>query len=275
MEVCEMRRYPSAKDLAKISKPGRYAVGHGCYLQIAERGTRSWLLRYRNGDKATSMGLGSCEYVSLQEAREKAWDAQRQRLNGVDPLEAKREARAARTPPTTTKTFADAAREYLKVHEAGWRGDHSRKQWQHSLTKHILPTLGRKSVNAITTQDALAVLQPIWEAIPETARRVRNRIELILDFATAHEWRTGDNPARWGGLLENLLPDQRKSNGVKHLEAMPWQGTNNGWPSLTITEWEFGDGYAWFVCTRRRPCPLPLSEERPCPGSPRSRMLRL
>src|SRR5262245_39369705 len=108
-----MRKYYSAKDLAKITKPGRYAVGYGAYLQIANAGTRSWILRYRSGPKCTSMGLGSCEYVSLQEAREKAWQAQRQRLNGVDPLAAKREARAARMPSITTKTFAEAAREYL------------------------------------------------------------------------------------------------------------------------------------------------------------------
>src|SRR5262245_41159866 len=99
-----MRRYYSAKDLAKITKPGRYAVGHGAYLQIAGGGTRSWILRYRSGTKCTSMGLGSCEYISLQEAREKAWVAQRQRLQGIDPLAAKREARAARAPSTTTKT---------------------------------------------------------------------------------------------------------------------------------------------------------------------------
>ena len=85
-----MRRYPSAKDLAKLSKAGRYAVGHGAYLQIAAGGTRSWIFRYRVGDEAHHMGLGSCEYVSLQEARQKAWEAQRQRLNGVDPLQAKR-----------------------------------------------------------------------------------------------------------------------------------------------------------------------------------------
>jgi integrase len=218
-----MRRYPSAKDLAKINKPGRYAVGHGAYLQIATGGTRSWLFRYRVGDQQHHMGLGSCNYVSLQEARQKAWEAQRQRLNGVDPLEAKRESRGARTPSATTKTFEQAAREYLIAHEVGWRGDHSRKQWQYCLKKHILPTLGRKPVNAIITADVLATLAPIWTTIPETARRARNRIELILDFATAHEWRSGDNPARWKGLLESLLPDQRKSNGIKHLEAMPWR----------------------------------------------------
>jgi integrase len=218
-----MRRYPSAKDLAKITKSGRYAVGHGAYLQIAAGGTRSWLFRYRVGDRQHNMGLGSCDYVTLQEARDKAIDAQRQRLSGVDPLEAKRGARAARMPSTTTKTFAEAAREYLVAHEAGWRGGASSKQWRHCLKKHILPTLGRKAVNAITTADVLAVLSPIWTTIPETARRVRNRIELILDFATAHEWRKGDNPARWKGCLEALLPDQRRTNGVKHYAAMPWQ----------------------------------------------------
>jgi integrase len=218
-----MRRYPSAKDLAKITKPGRYAVGHGAYLQISNGGTRSWLFRYRVNDKQHHMGLGSCEYISLQEARQKAWEAQRQRLNGVDPLEAKREARGARTPSTMTKTFADAAREYLVAHEAGWRGDSSLRQWQHCLKKHILPTLGRKPVNAITTADVHATLSSIWTTIPETARRARNRIELILDFATAHEWRKGDNPARWRGCLEALLPDQRRSNGVKHYAAMPWR----------------------------------------------------
>ena len=219
-----MKRYPSAKDLAKITKPGRYAVGHGAYLQIAVGGTRSWLFRYRVDDKQHHMGLGSCDYVTLQEARDKAIDAQRQRLQGTDPLQAKREARVARTPSTTTKTFAEAAREYLKAHEAGWRGNGSLKQWQHCLKKHILPTLGPRLVNAITTADVLATLSPIWTAIPETARRARNRIELILDFATAHEWRKGDNPGRWKGLLESLLPDQRKSNGVKHYAAVSWRG---------------------------------------------------
>ena len=218
-----MRRYPSAKDLAKITKPGRYAVGHGAYLQIANGGTRSWLFRYRVNDKQHHMGLGSCEYVSLQEARQRAWEAQRQRLNGVDPLEAKHEARAARTSPTTTKTFAEAAREYLVAHEAGWRGHSSLRQWQHCLKNHIFPTLGRKPVNVITTADVHATLSLIWTTIPETARRARNRIELILDFAAAHEWRKGDNPARWKGRLEALLPDQRKVNGKKHLPAMPWR----------------------------------------------------
>src|SRR5262245_29983802 len=126
-------------------------------------------------------------------------------------------------PSATTKTFEEAAREYLKAHEAGWRGNGSLRQWQHCLKKHILPALGRKPVNAISTADVHAMLSPIWTTIPETARRARNRIELVLDFAAAHEWRRGDNPAAWKGRLEALLPDQRKVNGKKHLPAVPWR----------------------------------------------------
>jgi integrase len=219
-----MRRYPSAKDLAKITKPGRYAVGHGAYLQIAARGTRSWLFRYRVGDQQHHMGLGSCDYVTLAEARERAIDAQRLRIQGGDPLETKRAARrrqvAAHTKPTTFKQCAIA---YIAAHEPSWRGNRSRVQWTQSLQKHVFPHIGALPVSDIDTPRVLSVLEAIWTQVPETARRVRNRIELILDYAAAHGMRTGDNPARWRGLLENLLPEQRRANGVNHLQAMPWK----------------------------------------------------
>jgi hypothetical protein len=103
-----MRRYPSAKDIARITKPGRYAIGHGAYLQISRNGGRSWLLRYRNGTKSTCMGLGSCDYVTMQEAREKAIDAQRQRLAGLDPLNERRRAKIS-APLSNAPTFERAA----------------------------------------------------------------------------------------------------------------------------------------------------------------------
>src|SRR5262245_49288198 len=189
-----MRRYPSAKDLAKITQPGRYAVGHGAYLQIANGGTRSWLFRYRVNDKQHHMGLGSCEYVSLQEARQKAWEAQRQRLNGLDPLDAKRAAkRQQRASQTRPMTFKQCALAYISAHEPGWRGNRSCEQWTQSLQKHVFPHIGALSVSDIDTPRVLSVLEPIWTQVPETARRARNRIELILDYATAHGMRTGDN----------------------------------------------------------------------------------
>jgi integrase len=218
-----MRRYPSAKDLARINKPGRYAVGHGAYLQIARGGTRSWLFRYRVGDAQHHMGLGSCDYVTLAEARERAIDAQRLRIRGGDPLEAKRVARRQRVAAhTKSVTFKQCALAYIAAHEPGWRGNRSHQQWAWSLQKYVYPLIGPLPVSDIDTPRVLSVLEPIWTRIPESARRVRNRIELVLDYATAHGMRTGDNPARWRGLLENLLPHQ---NGTKqHLAAMPWKG---------------------------------------------------
>jgi integrase len=219
-----MRRYPSAKDLAKVTKPGRYAVGHGAYLQIAAGGTRSWLFRYRVGDQQHHMGLGSCDYLSLAEARERAIDAQRQRLNGIDPLRAKRAAkRDQRASHLRAMTFKQCATAYIAAHEPSWRGNHSRRQWTQSLQNHVFPVIGDFPVYDIDTPRVMSVLEPIWTQVPETARRIRNRIELIIDYATAHGMRTGDNPARWRGLLENLLPEQRRANGVKHLAAMPWR----------------------------------------------------
>src|SRR5262245_26044035 len=219
-----MRRYPSAKDLARIIKPGRYAVGHGAYLQIAAGGTRSWLFRYRVGDQQHHMGLGSCNYLSLAEAREHAIDAQRQRLSGIDPLSAKRAAkREQRVSHLRAMTFKQCATAYIAAHEPSWRGNHSHRQWTLSLQNHVFPVIGTLPVSDIDTPRVMSVLEPIWAQIPETARRIRNRIELIVDYATAHGMRTGDNPARWRGLLENLLPEQRRANGVKHLAAMPWQ----------------------------------------------------
>jgi hypothetical protein len=220
-----MRRYPSAKDLARIIKPGRYAVGHGAYLQIAAGGTRSWLFRYRIGDQQHHMGLGSCDYLSLAEARERAIDAQRQRLNGIDPLGAKRTAkREQQASHLRAMTFNQCAMAYIAAHEPSWRGNHSRRQWTQSLQNHVFPVIGDLPVSGIDTPRVMSVLEPIWTQVPETARRIRNRIELIIDYATAHGIRTGDNPARWRGLLENLLPEQRRANGVKHLAAMPWRG---------------------------------------------------
>jgi integrase len=219
-----MRRYPSAKDLTKIAKPGRYAVGHGAYLQIAKGGTRSWLFRYRVGEAQHHMGLGSCDYVTLAEARERAINAQRLRIQGGDPLEAKRTARRQRVAAhTKSTTFKQCALAYIAAHEPGWRGNRSRVQWTQSLQKHVFPHIGTLPVSDIDTPRVLSVLEPIWTQVPETARRIRNRIELVLDYAAAHGMRTGDNPARWRGLLENLLPDQRKANGRKHLAAMPWR----------------------------------------------------
>jgi len=217
-----VRRYPSWKDLQRITKRGRYSCGHGCYMQIAEGGTRAWLFRYRKGNKGYHIGLGSCEYVTLAEARDKAIEYRRMLAAGRDPFTEKRAAKREKLLTSVhAKTFRECAEAYIAAHESGWRGDHSRKQWVHSFQKHVFPKIGDLSVADVDLPCVLGVVEPIWTTIPETARRVRNRIELVLDWATARGLRRGDNPARWKGLLESLLP-QKKANGVEHLAAMKY-----------------------------------------------------
>src|SRR5262245_5600062 len=217
-----MRKYPGAKDVGKLTKRGRYAVGHNVYLQISEWGTRSWIFRYRVGDTARHMGLGPYDLLTLAEARERGYQARRKLLDGIDPLTEKRTAKRERLLATAhAKTFKECSAAYIAAHESGWKGSASRQQWQQSLDKYAHPKIGNLPVADVDLPCVLGVLEPIWTIVPETARRVRNRIELVIDWATARGLRQGDNPARWKGLLESLLP-QRKSNGVKHLAAMKY-----------------------------------------------------
>ena len=213
-----MRKYPSAKELGKKTKPGRYAVGHGAYLQVSKWGTRSWILRYVRDGKARHLGLGSCTYVTLAEAREKAHAARRAMvLDDTDPLMAKRQAKRGRLLASERdKSFKQCALDYIAAHEAGWRGDHSRQQWVKSLEKHVFPRIGGLPVAGIDVAAVLSVLDPIARAIPETASRVRNRIALVLDWASARDLRSHDNPAK----RTNLLPKRKQQ--VQHLAAMPY-----------------------------------------------------
>ena len=217
-----MRKYPSAKEVAKLTKRGRYAVGHNVYLQISEWGTRSWIFRYRVGDTARHMGLGPYDLLTLAEARERGYQARRKLLDGIDPLTEKRTVKREKLLATAhVKTFKECAAAYIAAHESGWKGSASRKQWQQSLERYVHPKIGNLPVANIDLACVLSVLEPIWTIIPESARRIRNRIELVLDWATARKLREGDNPARWKGLLESLLPE-KKPNGVEHLPAMKY-----------------------------------------------------
>jgi integrase len=213
-----MRKFPSVKELAKLIRPGRYSVGHGAYLQISQWGTRAWVFRYRRARQAHAMGLGSCEYVTLAEARAKAFELRRGLINGLDPLAAKRTSKRDRIlAGARAKTFKECALEYIAAHEDGWRGDESRQQWTLSLGKHAFSKIGNLAVADIDVTAVLSVLDPIARTIPETARRVRNRIALILDWAAARELRPLDNPAR----RPKLLPTHKKAQ--KHFAAMAHQ----------------------------------------------------
>jgi integrase len=213
------KRLPSAREISALTEPGRYAVGHGVYLQISTPWkTRAWIFRYMRDGKARHMGLGSAEYVTLAQAREKGYALRQQLiLNGVDPLEARRVSRHGRMlAGARDKTFRQCALDYIAAHEDGWRGDRSRKQWIESLTNHVFPKIGDMPVGAVDVAAVLSVLDPIARDIPETAKRVRSRIALVLDWAAARELRPHDNPAK----RPNLLPKRKRR--VEHLAAMPY-----------------------------------------------------
>jgi integrase len=207
----------SAREVDALIEPGRYAVGHGAYLQISQWKTRSWIFRYVRNGRARHVGMGGCDYVKLSEARERAIDYRRMLARGVDPLDDKRGTRLEQQrAEARSKTFRECALEYIAAHENTWRGDGSRKQWTQSLERYAFPKIGNISVAAVTVTDVLAVLDPIAQEVPETAGRVRHRVAKVLDWAIARDLRQNDNPAR----RPNLLPKRKRAR--QHFTAMPY-----------------------------------------------------
>jgi integrase len=222
-----------AKALVAAGKPGAHADGGNLYLRIAAPGSAKWTLRYMLAGKPREMGLGAYDHdgkrgLTLAEARAAAVEAQRLLREGVDPLahrQAAAAAAAARTAEAAAKarTFREVAALYIGSHEAGWRNTKHRQQWRNTLDTYADPHIGAMPVGEIGTDDVLRCLCPIWTTKPETATRLRGRIEAVLDYAKSRGWRTGDNPAQWRGHLANLLPRRSKVAPVEHHAALPWQ----------------------------------------------------
>lgn len=209
--------------LDRLTKPGLHADGGGLYLQITSAAARSWLYRFMLDGKARAMGLGSFPDVALAEARERAAECRRLRASGIDPIEARDAERArARTDAAQSITFKESAERYINSHKAGWRNEKHAAQWTATLTTYAYPAFGGLPVQSIDTGLVLKALEPIWRTKTETATRVRGRIESVLDWATARGYRRGDNPARWRGHLDNLLPKRSKVAAVEHHAALPY-----------------------------------------------------
>jgi integrase len=170
------------------------------------------------------MGLGPYPDVTLAEAREAARAARATVRQGRDPIEERRRARETARDTSRAPTFRQVADRYLAAHEATWRNEKHRYQRRATLNL-ACERIGKSLVAEISTADVITVLEPIWRAKPETASRLRGRIEAILDCAAARGWRTGENPARWRGHLAKLLPAPGKIAKVKHHAALPWRKT--------------------------------------------------
>jgi integrase len=213
----------SAVAVAKLTKPGRYAVGDGAYLQIAAGGTKAWIFRYQRDGQARHMGLGPVSLISLAEAREKARNARRALLEGHDPLALKRQTRARqRLEAAKGMTFKDCAERMMASHQAAWKNPKHKQQWRNTLASYAYPTFGDLPVGSVDTGLVLKALEPIWTTKPETAGRVRGRVEAVLDWAKARGYRDGETPARWRGHLDKLLPNRRKVRSVRNHPAMPY-----------------------------------------------------
>lgn len=214
----------SAVAVAQTKKRGYYSDGGGLFLQVGPTGAKSWVFRFRRAGRLREMGLGPLHTVSLAEAREKALNCRKARLDGRDPIEARRAERmAAQTDAAKAMTFKECAEAYVTSHRAGWRNPKHAAQWGATLETYVYPQFGPLPVTAVDTGLVLKAIEPIWAIKPETAGRVRGRIEAILDWAKARGYRDGENPARWRGHLENLLPKRSKVRRVEHHAALPYQ----------------------------------------------------
>lgn len=167
------------------------------------------------------MGLGPCESVSLAEAREQAAVIRAKIRQGIDPIQ-ERQAKEEEERGKNV-TFGDCAQDYIKSHQASWKNAKHASQWQNTLATYALPVIGDLHPKEVTTEHLLKILQPIWPTKTETANRVRNRIELILDAAAAKSLRPSDNPARWRGHLDKLLARPSKIAKVRHHPALAYE----------------------------------------------------
>ena len=214
----------SAMQVSKLSKTGLYSDGGGLYLQVTVAGTKSWLFRYMVAGKAHGMGLGPTHSVSLAGARQKALAARVMLIEGINPLEAKRQLRDTEASASAAvMTFDQCSEAYILAHKAGWSNLKHIRQWTSTLNTYASPVFGHLPVSEIDTGHVVASLAPIWESKTETASRVRGQIESVLAWATTSGYRSGENPARWKGHLENLLATISKTRRTRNHPALPWQ----------------------------------------------------
>lgn len=241
-----------AKHLPKLPD-GRHNDGDGLYLFV-RGGSRLWVLRYRDRvtGKLRDKGLGAFPAVSLADARDEAASLRSGLNKGVDPIDAKRAAiTAAKLERARTKTFGGCVTAYIAAHKAGWKNAKHAAQWRNTLDKYAASLLPLP-VQAIDTTLVLDVLQPIWIEKAETATRVRQRIEAVLDWAKVRKYRDGENPARLRGHLDLLLPKNPKKKRVKHHAALAYEGIHDLWVRLSEVDTLAGKALRFIILTATR-----------------------
>jgi integrase len=242
---------------SRLSKPGLYADGAGLYLRVGRNGSRSWTFRFMLNGKAREMGFGGLHKVSLADARQKAGDARLLLSEGQDPLTQRhlndtRRAAAEKAATARSMTFDQCAEAYINTHEASWKNEKHRQQWRNTLATYVSPIFGSIPVQEVDTDHIVKVIEPIWSKKTETARRIRGRIEVILDWAKVRGYRTGENPARWRGHLTHLLPARTKVRQVKHHAALPYDQISSFMAELREVEGTAAAALEFLILTAAR-----------------------
>ncbi|HEB57664.1 MAG TPA: site-specific integrase [Gammaproteobacteria bacterium] len=206
----------------QTASPGKYCDGGGLWLFVSPAGARNWVFRYRLHGRDREMGLGSAHTVSLAKARKLAAEYRELRHEGRDPIEYRNQKRLEERLRTASPTFSDCVDAYIEAHRAGWSNAKHARQWHTTLRQYACPEFGELPVRLVETTHVLRALEKIWYDKTETANRVRQRIEAVLDWATARKYRMGENPARWRGHLDKLLPRPTRVKKPRHHPALPF-----------------------------------------------------
>lgn len=207
-----------------LNEAGYYLDGAGLYLQVSKTSSKSWVFKYTRNGKTREMGLGSLLALPPDAARRLADEARVVLASGIDPLDKRKSDTAAATlAANSVRTFTECAADYIEAHRSGWRNAKHVDQWRNTLKTYVEPVMGKLSVADVATEHVVRVLQKdnFWNLKNETANRVRVRVENILDWAKTMGYRIGENPARWRGHLDNLLPAPSKVQKPVHHAALP------------------------------------------------------
>jgi integrase len=214
----------TASKVARISMPGKYGDGNGLYLYVTKALVKSWVFRYQLNNREHYKGLGPLYAVSIHEAREEARKARACLARRKPPFQDHTvDVAGKRMPDGYNKTFDECVIEYIALHKHEWQSLKHLKQWESSLCTYASPHFGKALVRKITTALVLQALNQIWTTKTETASRLRERIERVLSWAIVCGYRKGDNPARWDGHLQELLPNPSRLKKIRHYPAMPYQ----------------------------------------------------
>jgi integrase len=227
----------TARKVETVKTPGMLADGNGLYLQVTATGAKTWIFRFQIAGRRREMGLGSVSTVSLADARQKALDAKKLVGAGIDPIEAKAaEAADQKLATARATTFRQCAESYIEAMRPGWSNAKHADQWSNTLAAYAYPVLGDLPVAGVDTPLVLKALEPIWTTKTETASRVRGRIEAVLDYAKVRGYRTGENPARWKGHLDLILPAKAAVARVEHHPSLPYAEMPAFWPRLQLQD---------------------------------------